>query len=213
MELQRKIRNMLGRTWTENALETCVLNLSSSDKLIGHKEADFCDPRYTALLNYAREYLPDNPEIKVHTRTCVYMRAVKRNISPYRRDTGEIKFEIVLQLSQDITRILRSAMKRPRGKDIYPEQSALAATIFQVKKSSCIFAREECVKRNRFNIIYRDDSISVVRNEEHGTQPNDIFHGANSGSDRLDYLDADRERACRASDIKMHSELHRRDQG
>ncbi|XP_020289299.1 probable citrate synthase 2, mitochondrial isoform X2 [Pseudomyrmex gracilis] len=98
-ELQRKIRNMLGRTWTENALEACVLNLSSGDKLVGHKEADFCDPRYTALLNYAREYLPDNPEIK---------------------------------LLQDITRILRSTMKRPRGKDIYPEQSALAATIFQL---------------------------------------------------------------------------------
>lgn len=42
-----------------------VLNLCNKDRLIGHKEAECCDPRYIALLNYAKQYLPDNSEIKV----------------------------------------------------------------------------------------------------------------------------------------------------
>ncbi|XP_018307004.1 probable citrate synthase 2, mitochondrial [Mycetomoellerius zeteki] len=97
-ELQTKIKNTLGRTWTEHALKTCVLNLLSRDKLTGHKEADFCDPRYIALLHYAKQHLPNNSEIK---------------------------------LSEDITRILRTTMRRPKRKDIYPEQNALAPVIFQ----------------------------------------------------------------------------------
>ncbi|XP_018359351.1 PREDICTED: probable citrate synthase 2, mitochondrial isoform X1 [Trachymyrmex cornetzi] len=97
-KLQTKIKNTLGRTWTEDALKTCVLNLLSRDKLIGHKEADFCDPRYTALLHYAKQHLPNNSEIK---------------------------------LSEDITRILRTTIRRPKRKDIYPEQNALAPVIFQ----------------------------------------------------------------------------------
>ncbi|KAG5343906.1 CISY1 synthase, partial [Acromyrmex charruanus] len=97
-ELQTKIKNTLGRTWTEHALKTCVLNLLSRYKLIGHKEADFCDPRYTALLHYAKQHLPNNSELK---------------------------------LSEDITRILRMATRRPKRKDIYPEQNALAPVIFQ----------------------------------------------------------------------------------
>ncbi|XP_071558773.1 probable citrate synthase 2, mitochondrial isoform X2 [Temnothorax nylanderi] len=97
-ELQTKIKNTLGRTWTEHALKTCVLNLWSRDKLTGHREADFCDPRYTALLHYAKQYLSDNSEVK---------------------------------LSQDITRILRSTMGRPKRKEVYPEQNALAPVIFQ----------------------------------------------------------------------------------
>jgi len=64
-ELQAKIKNTLGQTWTEHALKTCVLNLWSKDKLIGHKETDFCDPRYTALLNYAKQHLPNNSQIQV----------------------------------------------------------------------------------------------------------------------------------------------------
>ncbi|XP_028047292.2 probable citrate synthase 2, mitochondrial, partial [Monomorium pharaonis] len=97
-ELHMKIKSRLGRVWTEHALKTCVLNSWSRDKLTGHKEADFCDPRYTALLHHARQHLPNNSEVK---------------------------------LSQDITRILRSAMRRPKRKDIYPEQNALAPIIFQ----------------------------------------------------------------------------------
>ncbi|XP_018044444.1 PREDICTED: probable citrate synthase 2, mitochondrial [Atta colombica] len=97
-KLQTKIKNTLGRTWTEHALQTCVLNLLSRDKLIGYKQADFCDPRYTALLHYAKQHLPNNSEVK---------------------------------LSEDITQILRTALRRPKRKDIYPEQNALAPVIFQ----------------------------------------------------------------------------------
>ncbi|XP_018396653.1 PREDICTED: probable citrate synthase 2, mitochondrial isoform X2 [Cyphomyrmex costatus] len=98
-ELQKKIKNTLGRTWTEHALKTCVLNLlSRRDKLIGHKEADFCDPRYTALLHYAKQHLASNSEIK---------------------------------LSEDVTQIIRTTMRRPKRKDIYPQQNALAPVIFQ----------------------------------------------------------------------------------
>lgn len=68
MEVQTKIRNMLGRTWTERALEACVLNLFHRDNLTGHREAESGDPRYAALLNHARKHLPDNSEIKVGTR-------------------------------------------------------------------------------------------------------------------------------------------------
>lgn len=65
-EFQRKIKNALGRTWTEHALKACVMNLWNRDKLPGHKRADFCDPRYTALLHYAKQHLPDNSEVKVN---------------------------------------------------------------------------------------------------------------------------------------------------
>ncbi|EZA49338.1 hypothetical protein DMN91_000390 [Ooceraea biroi] len=98
-ELQTTVRSTLGRTWTERTLEACVLNLWSRDKLMGHKKTDICDPRYTALLNYAKQHLPDNSELK---------------------------------LSQDITRILKLRLKRPKDKDIQPDQNAIAATIFQV---------------------------------------------------------------------------------
>ncbi|XP_070155153.1 citrate synthase-like [Polyergus mexicanus] len=97
-ELQTKVQNTLGQAWTEHALRTRVLNLWSRDKLIGHKEADFYDPRYTALLDYARQHLPDNSDIK---------------------------------LSQDITRILQSALQKPKRKPIYPEQSVIASIIFE----------------------------------------------------------------------------------
>ncbi|EFN84182.1 Probable citrate synthase 1, mitochondrial, partial [Harpegnathos saltator] len=93
-ELQTKIRSTLGQAWTEHSLIDRVLHVYDKDKLIGHKEAKRCDPRYTALSNYAKQYLPNNSEIK------------------------------------DITQILRSTMKRSNGKDICPEQSAIAAPIF-----------------------------------------------------------------------------------
>ncbi|KAL6428166.1 hypothetical protein ACFW04_008490 [Cataglyphis niger] len=64
-ELQTKVQNTLGQAWTEQALRTHVLNLCSRDKLIGHKEADFSDPRYTALLDYSRQHFPNNFEIKL----------------------------------------------------------------------------------------------------------------------------------------------------
>lgn len=64
-ELQTKIKHALGRTWTEDALKACVMNFWSRDKLPGHKRADFCDPRYTELLHYAKQRLPDNSEVKV----------------------------------------------------------------------------------------------------------------------------------------------------
>ncbi|KAL6256899.1 hypothetical protein P5V15_011834 [Pogonomyrmex californicus] len=97
-ELQTKIKNMLGRTWTEQSLKDCVLKLWSRDKLIGHREADFCDPRYIALSHYSKQYLSNNSEIK---------------------------------LSEDITRIIKSTLRRPNRKDIYPEQNALTPVIFQ----------------------------------------------------------------------------------
>lgn len=84
--MQTKVQNTLGQAWTEHALRSRVLNLWSRDKLIGHKEADFCDPRYTTLLNYARQYLPDNPEIKV--RVCT--RAIEKHSSLLRYDTIKI---------------------------------------------------------------------------------------------------------------------------
>ncbi|XP_014483178.1 PREDICTED: probable citrate synthase 2, mitochondrial [Dinoponera quadriceps] len=121
-ELQTKIRNGLGQsTWTEYSLIDRVLSLCGKDKLIGHKEAECCDPRYTVLLNYAKQYLPDNPEIK---------------------------------FSQDITQILRSKMKRPNGKDICPEQSAIAAPIF----------RSLGLKDMRFNqtILYMARTLGAV---------------------------------------------------
>lgn len=68
-ELQTKIRNAIGQTWTEHTLTDRVLSFCDKDKLIGHKEAKCCDPRYTVLLNYAKQYLPNNPEIKVRSRT------------------------------------------------------------------------------------------------------------------------------------------------
>lgn len=211
-----------------------VLNLCDKDKLIGHKEAECCDQRYTALLNYAKQYLADNSEIKV--RLCTHDR--QRNIDL------ALMFKIkgkVLQFSQDITRILRSTIKRSNGKDICPEQSVIAAPIFQVHKIFQYFfvfsqrtrrkstwrrkvlfsARElDCTDSVFSRINFRlngsfrircDDSPLVLRTERHEAQSNDTLHGANLGGDRLDYLVESRECARRASGVQVHSWLHRED--
>lgn len=66
MEFQTEVQSLLGRELKEEKLKSCMANFVEKDKLIGYKETKFCDPRYTALLNYARDYLPDDSDVKVH---------------------------------------------------------------------------------------------------------------------------------------------------
>ncbi|XP_076671726.1 citrate synthase, mitochondrial-like isoform X4 [Andrena cerasifolii] len=98
MEFQTEVQSLLGRELKEEKLKSCMANLIEKDKLVGYKETKFYDPRYTALLNYARDYLADDPDVK---------------------------------LSQAITRILTAMMKTAKGRNVYPEQSTIAAPIFQ----------------------------------------------------------------------------------
>lgn len=65
MEFQNKIQKLLGYEPKEEKLKNYATMLIKRTKLIGYKEVGFCDPRYSALLNYVREYLPDNLEVKV----------------------------------------------------------------------------------------------------------------------------------------------------
>ncbi|CAL7944441.1 unnamed protein product [Xylocopa violacea] len=97
-EFQTKIQRLFGRNSKEEKLRSYIATLIKRDKLIGYKVAEFCDPRYTTLENYAKEYMPNDSSIK---------------------------------LSQNVSQILTTMMKSAKGKSIYPEQSTIAAPIFQ----------------------------------------------------------------------------------
>ncbi|XP_017793182.1 PREDICTED: citrate synthase, mitochondrial-like [Habropoda laboriosa] len=98
MEFQTKTRRLFGREPKEERLRNYAATLIKQDRLIGYVDSEYCDPRYTAILNYAREYLPNDTDVK---------------------------------LSQAVTQILTTIMKAARGKNIFPEQNAIAAPIFQ----------------------------------------------------------------------------------
>ncbi|XP_043264972.1 probable citrate synthase 2, mitochondrial [Colletes gigas] len=64
MEFQTKIQSLLGRESKEEHL-TNYVTLIAKDKLIGFKETDVCDPRYTALINYVNENMPNDFDTKL----------------------------------------------------------------------------------------------------------------------------------------------------
>ncbi|XP_061935632.1 probable citrate synthase 2, mitochondrial [Apis cerana] len=98
MEFHSKIQRLFGHESKEEKLRNYIATLIKREKLAGYQETKFCDPKYTALINYTREHLPNDPNVK---------------------------------LSQTLTQILTMIMKTAKGKDIYPEQNAIAAPIFQ----------------------------------------------------------------------------------
>ncbi|KAG7196733.1 hypothetical protein KM043_013993 [Ampulex compressa] len=98
MEFQAKLQSSFGWKPEAEHLKNFMAALIEGSTLIGHKESTYCDPRYTALLNYARKHLPEDPNIK---------------------------------MSENITRILTSTMKNAKGKNIFPDQNAIAAPLFQ----------------------------------------------------------------------------------
>ncbi|XP_076227656.1 putative citrate synthase 2, mitochondrial [Nomia melanderi] len=97
MEFQSKIQGLLGRESKEENIKNYV-TLIAKDKLIGCKETEISDPRYSALLHYTMENMPDNSDVK---------------------------------LSRSITRILTTMMKTTKGRTFYPEQTTIAAPVFQ----------------------------------------------------------------------------------
>ncbi|XP_076766914.1 citrate synthase, mitochondrial [Xylocopa sonorina] len=113
-EFQTKIQRLFGRDSKEEKLRNYIATLIKSDKLIGYKVTEFCDPRYKALENYAKEYLPNDSSVK----------------------TNMIFRKLIL--SQNVSQILTTMMKAAKGKSVYPEQSAIAAPIFQVQQQFVI---------------------------------------------------------------------------
>ena len=65
VEFQNKIQQFLGHEPKEEKLKDCLGTLIKRNALIGYKEAELSDPRYNALMNYSREYMPDDSEIKL----------------------------------------------------------------------------------------------------------------------------------------------------
>ncbi|XP_026674721.1 citrate synthase, mitochondrial-like [Ceratina calcarata] len=65
MEFQARLQRLFGRETKDEKLRNYVATLIKKDKLIGYKEGEFCDPRYTALLNYAREHIPNDTGLKL----------------------------------------------------------------------------------------------------------------------------------------------------
>ncbi|XP_034183891.2 putative citrate synthase, mitochondrial isoform X1 [Osmia lignaria lignaria] len=65
MEFQNKIQQFLGHEPKEEKLKDYLGTLIKRNALIGYKEAELGDPRYNALMNYSREYMPDDSEIKL----------------------------------------------------------------------------------------------------------------------------------------------------
>ncbi|CAK9810720.1 Probable citrate synthase, mitochondrial [Anthophora quadrimaculata] len=98
MEFQTKAQSLFGQEPKEERLMNYVATLIKQDKLIGYTDSEYCDPRYTAILNYAREYLPNDTNVK---------------------------------LSQTVTQIVTTIIKAAKGKNIFPEQNAIAAPILQ----------------------------------------------------------------------------------
>ena len=66
MEFQRGIQRIFGQELKEEKLRNYIATLIRRDKLTGYKEAEFSDPKYIALENYAREYLPNDFGVQVH---------------------------------------------------------------------------------------------------------------------------------------------------
>ncbi|KAK1118873.1 hypothetical protein K0M31_014644 [Melipona bicolor] len=65
MEFQRRIQRIFGQELKEEKLRNYIATLIRRDKLTGYKEAEFCDPKYIALENYAREYLPNDAGVQL----------------------------------------------------------------------------------------------------------------------------------------------------
>ncbi|XP_012253635.2 probable citrate synthase 2, mitochondrial [Athalia rosae] len=66
MDFQAKLQNALGCEPTETAMKSYLGLLVDREILpSGYKESEFCDPRYMMLRNFARERLPDAPQIKL----------------------------------------------------------------------------------------------------------------------------------------------------
>ncbi|XP_014601850.1 PREDICTED: probable citrate synthase 2, mitochondrial isoform X2 [Polistes canadensis] len=65
MEFQEKIKSALGTEPKEEMLQHFLLSFIEENKLIGYKETQFLDPRYAALLNHVKTYLPGNTEIEL----------------------------------------------------------------------------------------------------------------------------------------------------
>lgn len=66
MEFQTGIQRIFGQELKEEKLRNYIATLIQRDKLTGYKEAEFCDPKYIALENYAREYLPNDSGVQVY---------------------------------------------------------------------------------------------------------------------------------------------------
>ncbi|XP_076288165.1 putative citrate synthase 2, mitochondrial [Lasioglossum baleicum] len=97
MEFQSKIQGLLGREAKEENIKNYV-TLIAKDRLTGCKETGVSDPRYSALLHYVMENLPDNSDVN---------------------------------LSRAITRVLTTTMKTAKGRTFHPEQTTIAAPVFQ----------------------------------------------------------------------------------
>lgn len=65
MEFHSKIQRLFGHESKEEKLRNYIATLIKREKLAGYQETKFCDPKYTALINYTREHLPNDPNVKV----------------------------------------------------------------------------------------------------------------------------------------------------
>ncbi|XP_076243547.1 putative citrate synthase 2, mitochondrial [Calliopsis andreniformis] len=65
MAFQKKVQSDLGHQPKEEKLKNYVTTLMKREQLIGYKKVEFCDPRYSALLNYVKEHVPDDSEVKL----------------------------------------------------------------------------------------------------------------------------------------------------
>ncbi|XP_076398393.1 citrate synthase, mitochondrial isoform X2 [Megachile rotundata] len=65
MEFQTKIQQYWGHEPKEEKLKDYLGTLIKNKELIGYRKAEFCDSRYIAMLNYVKESMPDNPDIKL----------------------------------------------------------------------------------------------------------------------------------------------------
>ncbi|XP_017766296.1 PREDICTED: probable citrate synthase 1, mitochondrial [Eufriesea mexicana] len=82
MEFQSKIQRLFGQETKEDKLRNYVATLIKRDKLIGYKKAKFCDPKYTVLINYARDYLPNDYNVKLSQTITHLLTTMVKNIFP-----------------------------------------------------------------------------------------------------------------------------------
>lgn len=66
MDFQKKLKDIFGKEPRGDALKSFIISLVDRENTVtGFKETSIRDSRYGVLKNFAREHLPEDPDIEV----------------------------------------------------------------------------------------------------------------------------------------------------
>ncbi|XP_043494541.1 probable citrate synthase 2, mitochondrial, partial [Polistes fuscatus] len=158
MEFQKKIKSALGTEPKEEMLQHFLLSFIEENKLIGHKETRFLDPRYAALLNHVKTYLPGNTETQLSqeiTRVLAFLMKNTKNKTIFPEQTTiagpifqfyglkDMKFnQVLLCMSRALgaiasiiwTRAINAPVEQPKSNSTYTYFYSLRNSRNKMKK-------------------------------------------------------------------------------